>query len=146
MSCYLDRHRVGNQARSTSASSQHERMLTSDEVRDVVTPLHRQLMLMLLDDTETTMLLLEMLDDTGIRRVEGWQQELLSEQEVIRALIELEGLGLVTRREDSIRPHDLVVSIPEFRLGRSAVVWWALTNAGRSLILQEVAGGTTSPP
>ena len=102
-------------------------------------------MLMLLDDAETTMLLLEMLDDIGIRRVEGWQQQ-SSEQDVLRGLIELEGLGLVTRREDSIDPQDLVVPIPEYRLGRSTVVWWALTDTGRSLILQDMAGGAASPP
>lgn len=97
------------------------------------TSLQQDLIFALGDGTETTLLLL----DAGSDPKEG---PVLEETAALQALADMEAAGLVSRRtEPGPGKPEIGVGIPEYEQGRAEVVWWALTEAGRVRLQEEVS-------
>lgn len=84
-----------------------------------------------MDDSETTLLLLQIINDPDSIRPPMSSDTRYSQFELLAALSELKSMGLVSRREEVISMKDQDVSIPEYALGRTTVSWWTLTSEGR---------------
>ena len=94
--------------------------------------LQQQLLFLLLDGAESTLLLLETLNDGNARRLHRTLNDLYSESEIVPALRDLEEKGLVRSKHDVIEPAP-EISIPEYATGRGEIAWWSLTRSGRTV-------------
>ena len=97
-----------------------------------LTDLERGVVFALGDGSETTLLVLEMVNDPEDRQGEPIEEGALTE-----ALTGLERGGLLVRTTDRCEPTP-GCGIPEWDEGRGEVVWWELTTAGRNRCELEV--------
>lgn len=94
-------------------------------------PLHRAVLLQLLEGAESTLLLLEIVNNHRMRPSSTALASSYVEDQIASVLEELKALGLVKSVEQPVR-LDHRVAIPEFQDGRRTLFWWSLTEQGRA--------------
>lgn len=104
------------------------------------TSLQQQVLLALGNGMETTLLVLEMLNDAEAGPV-------LDEAAVLQELADMEAAGLVSRQTTpGPGTPELGVRIPEHEQGRAEVVWWALTDTGKCAADRKGIGSVRDDP
>ena len=96
--------------------------------------LQQKILFALGNGMETTLLVLEMVSDPEVGP--------MLEAAVLQELVDMEAAGLVSRRTEpgSGKPEPVAHgNIPEYKQGRAEVAWWALTEAGRVLLQEELS-------
>lgn len=106
-------------------------------LNDSLEPKDRQILRLLVDDAETTAMILEMLADPRIRTVSGWTQHTLSYEGLLERLHHLVSLGCVKSYEHSIDVRETTGST-EHATDKTTVTWWSLTPLGRELGVSDV--------
>ena len=111
-------------------------MVKTGKSGDGLTELELNLVFSLGDGSETTLLLLEMVND---RVEDGVSSERVEEEEIRQALSSLELQGCASQR---VEHHDggpePGTGVPEYEQGRPEVVWWDLTVEGGRRLQEEV--------
>lgn len=105
------------------------------------TSLHRDTMRYLLQSAETTMLLLELVNDPRAAHAAPGAGSQCTEERLSDVLGDLEAMGVVRSRVygvTEVGTHDSG-GLPEHALHRSTVRWWWLTQAGRDFARRIVA-------
>lgn len=104
------------------------------ELLQGLTVLQQDLLVWLLDGSETTLLLLDIHSDPeAVHRGIPLSQRGPSEAQILDALKGLRSRGLITSSVEGISKPSPYASggVPEYSLGREQAVWWALTEEGR---------------
>lgn len=117
-------------------------MTTTADDPSYLLPLEKQLLVLLVDGSESTLLLLEILNNSRARRIDSALKRGYAEVEIGPVLHTLEDRGLVTSLVKDIY-REPTVSIPEYQDGREKVLWWSLTPQGRQLALQTLLANDT---
>lgn len=99
-------------------------------------PLQQAVVLCLGDDSETTLFLLQLINDPSADLA---MESPTSEAALIESLAALESEGLVSHRIEYLGATKPGGGVPEYDEGRPKVDWWQLTRAGELVLAQEVA-------
>lgn len=84
---------------------------------------------------ETTLLILESLDEDETASAGRSDRSRYMESDVMDALVALESDGMVVSKRQQFTPdREKHGGLPELMLGRDNVVWWSLTPEGRSVV------------
>ncbi len=110
-------------------------MMTTNHEWEQLTPLQLAALFALDTGTETTLLVLQLVNDAVLGPA---LEQPASEAKLVKALTELEAGGLVCRpvieHPDRAMPG---CGVPEYDQGRSEVSWWDLTPAGKNRVDME---------
>ncbi|MBW3651535.1 MAG: hypothetical protein KY458_13300 [Actinobacteria bacterium] len=90
-------------------------------------PLQQAVVFCLGDDSEMTLLLLQLINDPSADLA---MESPTSEAALIESLAELESEGFVSHRVEFLDAPKPGGAVPEYDEGRPKVVWWQLTRAG----------------
>jgi len=106
-----------------------------------LSPLQKQLLILLADGAESSLLVVELLNDQRTHRAHLPVRPSYSEEEVVPVLRDLVGMGLASRSTQVISPGTAPVGgVPEFHEGRSSILWWSLSKRGREVALNALSG------
>lgn len=101
-----------------------------------MTWLEKKVLMALGDGSETTLLVLQLVNAPG-----GIEElaDPLTEVEIVEALAQLEADGMVSSRTERWNgPPEPRAGVPEWAEGRPQVLWWGLTQTGKAQVEQEV--------
>ena len=109
-----------------------------------LSPLHKELLITLMQGAESTLLLVEMLTAPRATVYHQLPPE-RSEDIVLKALLELRAAGFVQSQAwQNVPASEVDAGIPELRERREQVIWWRLTEQGKTAATRAVRDARSS--